>query len=597
MRKTILILLSLLFFFGNSFAKELKLYFFQDNLTYTWQERFKYTKIFNQKTRLELKSKANSVLIKSSVKGSGGKRWQENGEVDLRLTYKSSKRLSWGAYLSYDGSSLEGRDVHTQNLGVFADYKIFSKVKLSQTLGFKGFQRKFGGKRKPDEGYNHLFSLSFTPELFGSVFSLNFNQKTDEFKNIPKVTRKMTLECEKVFSSSDSLKLFFEKGWSKKKYYQSYTSENVNTQRRSESILKIASSKKIFLGFQMGVGYDFSKSQYRYTQEKDTGFDPFRIEDNILSFHNLYFNFGKEFLKRFFLQTMYEYQKGYEDYGDINKNQKMESGEIKAEVKMKLNSSDSLYLSGSFGVTSFFTPEGSVNFNDRDILTKFGHTEYLHLFSPSFDLRIRLGFKNFHQIYISEKLSANNNYNETYILSPVLTFRPNKKTKLSQTYSIQANYITYDYETETYSPRNKILRRASSASQLFYSFSKRTDLEFSHVYRYEDYGQLFWRNQWTQRKSWERKTHRVNLGLKYSFTDYMTFSPRYTYERKNEWDLTQIKKEIDFWFYRNMFSISVDYLFREKNYMSISWTHRFQEAKNSPKDEQDFISLSLDYIF
>lgn len=597
MVKIILIIFSLLFLFVNSYARELKLHFFQDNLTYTWQERFKYTKVFNPKTKLELKSKANSVLIKSSKEGSYKKRWQENGEVDLRLTYKSSRRLSWGAFLSYDGSSLEGRDVYMQNLGVFADYKIFSKMKLSQSLGFKGIQRKFGGKRRPDEGYNHLFTLSFTPEFFGSVFSFNFDQKTDEFKNIPKVKRRMILEYEKVLSSSDSLRFYFEKGWSKSKYYQGYTSERVNTQKRSESILKIASSKKIFLGFQIGAGYDFSKSQYHYTQEKDTIFDPFRIEDNILSFHNLYFNFGKEFLKRFFLQTMYEYQKGCEDYGDINKNQKMESGEINFELKMKLTSSDSLYLSGSFGVTSFFTPKGSANFSDRDILTKFGHTEYLHLFDPSFDLRVRLGFKNFHQIYISEKLSANNNYNETYILSPVLTFRPNKKTKLSQTYSIQANYITYDYETDTYSPKNKILRRASSTTQIDYSFSKRTDFEFSYVYRYEDYGQLFWRNQWTQRKSWERKTHRVNFGLIYKFTNYITFSPGYTYERKNEWDLTRIKKELDYWFYRNMFSISLDYLFKEKNYISFSWTHRFQEAINSTKDEQDFLSLSLDYLF
>jgi len=596
MRKVLLIILSLLFLFGNSYARKLKLSFFQDNLTYTWQERFNYEKNFNQKTKLELKSKANSVLIKSSGKDTG-KRWQESGDVDLKLTYKSSEKLSWGGFLSYDVSALEGRDVHTQNLGIFADYKIFSQMKLSQSLGFKGFQRRLGGERKPDEGYNHLFSLSYNPVLFGSEVSLNFNQKTDEFKKIPKITRKMALEYQRAFNPSDSLRLFFESGWSKKKYYQSYTSDFVNTQKRKENILRVFSSKKVFWGFQMGAGYDYSKSQYRYTTDEDFGFDPFIIGDNILSSHDLSLNLGKAFMRRFHLHTGYEYRKVCEDYGDIDKNQKMESGEINLELLIKLSSSDSLYLSGSVGVTSFFTPQGSLNFSDRDILTKFGHLEYLHIFSPSLDLRIKLGFKNFHQIYISEKLSANNNYNETYILSPILTFKPNQKIRFSQTYSVQANYITYDYETETYSARNKILRRASSISRINYNFSRRTDLEFGYVYRYEDYGQLFWRNQWTQRRSWERKTHRVVLKMRYNFTDYITFSPEYTYERKNEWDLTQIQKELDFWFYRNMFSFSLDYLLRNRNYFSLSWTHRFQEAKNSEKEEADFLSLSLEYRF
>ncbi|KPL00346.1 MAG: hypothetical protein AMJ90_08220, partial [candidate division Zixibacteria bacterium SM23_73_2] len=484
-----------------------------------------------------------------------------------------------------------------QNLGVFADYKLFSQVKLFQSLGFKGFQRKFGGERKPDEGYDHLFRLSYTPELFGSELSLNFDQQTEEFKDIPKITRKAALEYQRVFNPTDSLRMFFESGWSKKKYYQSFTSDRVNTQRKSESILSIFSSKKIFWGFQMGVGYDYSKNQYRYTTEEDEGFDPFIIGDNVIKSHDLSLDLGKEFLKRFHWQAKYEYRKSSEDYGDIDKNQKMESGEIKAEIKMKLFSSDSLYLSGSVGVTSFFTPQGSANFSDRDILTKFGHSEYLHVFSPSFDLRIKLGFKNFHQIYISEELSANNNYNETYILSPILTFKPNRKTRISQIYSIQANYITYDYETETYSPRNKILRRASSVSRINYSFSQRTDLELGYVYRYEDYGQLFWRNQWTQRRSWERKTHRVNADLRYSFTDYLVFSPGYTYERKNEWDLTQIKEELNYWFYRNMFTISADLFLKRQNRLSLSWTHRFQEARNSEKEEANFLSLSLSYRF
>ncbi|KPL02316.1 MAG: hypothetical protein AMJ90_06240, partial [candidate division Zixibacteria bacterium SM23_73_2] len=156
MRKVFLITLLVLFFSANSYTRELNLSFFQDNLTYTWQERFNYKKAFNQKTSLEIKSRGNSVMIKSSGKDTS-KRWQESGDVDLKLTYNANEKLSWGGFLLYDVSSLEGRDVHTQNLGVFADYKIFSQVKLFQSLGFKGFQRKFGGERKPDEGYDHLF--------------------------------------------------------------------------------------------------------------------------------------------------------------------------------------------------------------------------------------------------------------------------------------------------------------------------------------------------------------------------------------------------------------------------------------------------------
>jgi hypothetical protein len=275
----------------------------------------------------------------------------------------------------------------------------------------------------------------------------------------------------------------------------------------------------------------------------------------------------------------------------------MESGELGARLSLKITSRDSLYLNGSIGVTSFYTPRTSLYFSDRDIMTKLAKVEHVHIFGPFLKMRTELGFNNFHQIYLSEWLSANNSYNETYILSPRLFIQPSPKWKIEQSYSIQANYISYDFEKETESSRNKILRRGSSSTRIVFLFSPGLDFDLGYTYRYEDYGQLLWRNQWVARRSWERRTHRVDFGFSYQIYRKLYLIPKYDYEIKRVWDHTLGKRNLSNEFYRDMISLKLDYFTNPVNFIEASFRYRFQRDTPGIKDETSFVNVSLAHQF
>lgn len=230
-------------------------------------------------------------------------------------------------------------------------------------------------------------------------------------------------------------------------------------------------------------------------------------------------------------------------------------------------------------------------------MTKLAKLQHLHIFSPFLKLRTDLGFNNFHHIYLSEWLSANNNYNETYILSPHVFIQLSRKWKIEQSYSIQANYISYDFEKETESSRNKILRRGSSSTRIIFLFNPRLDFDAGYTYRYEDYGQLHWRDQWVARRSWERRTHRVDLGFSYQIGKKLYIIPKYDYEIKREWDHTLGKRSLSNKFYRDMISLKVDYFTNPVNYIEASFRYRFQKDTPGIKDETSFVNVSLAHQF
>jgi hypothetical protein len=260
-----------------------------------------------------------------------------------------------------------------------------------------------------------------------------------------------------------------------------------------------------------------------------------------------------------------------------------------------------LYFTTSIGVTSFYAPVVSAQFNDRDILTLFAWGEYLHVFSPIFSLRLEGGFRNFHQVYISNRLSANNNHNQTYLLSPTLIWRPYRNLDFKQNYNIQANYIYYDYEKSIESTKNRLFRRASSSTSINYRIFSGVSFLFGYIYRYEDYGQLIWRDQWVQKPSWERRTHTFSLSMEYMPSKSWVLSPEYTYEKRKSWDHSTIAdkkiRTLSDKFYRNMISLSLRYFVDDRNYISLSGAHRVQKSMLSCRESSDFASVSVNRIF
>ncbi len=581
---------------------QLRLDFSQDNRTYIWNTKLDCGRKVNQGFSWGFSSSINSILIKRSIFSNNQDRWQENGKVNLNLDYTLINRLKIGALFSQDINSLEKRKVTSSEYGIIAEYNI-SGVRLIQTIGGKDIDRRLEGGKRKDSGFNHRLEISHSPHILSeSVTHISFSQTSSQLSNIPLLERDFSIFFAKSFSEEDSLEFFYHEGWSKKKFYWGGLDDyQINTQRRSRRLINLRSSTQVPFQIIVDFDFDFVSSGYKYSVEQAPYLPG--LTDNFSNSHNFSLKVKRQFLRRLNLGGFYKYLETDEDYADDQKDQNMKNGELGGNLQIKISEQDSLCLTTSIGVTSFYAPGVSAQFNDRDILTLFAWGEYLHVFSPIFSLRLKGGFRNFHQVYISNRLSANNNHNQTYLLSPTLIWRPHRNLDLVQNYNIQANYIYYDYEKSIESTKNRLFRRASSSTSINYRIFPGVSFLFGYIYRYEDYGQLIWRDQWVQKPSWERRTHTFSLSLKYMPAESWVFSPEYTYEKRRSWDhstdLVTMKRmrTLSDKFYRNIISFSCRYFIDDRNYINLSGACRVQKSSLSYKESFNIASVSVNRVF
>ena len=603
-------------FLGNAFPSGLRCDFSQDNRTYIWNFKFDHNRNITPKLSWGFSSSINSTLIKRSTFSGSQDRWQEDGKIDLNLSYALDKNLKIGGLFSQNLNSLERRKVATSDYGIISEFNL-SGINFIQVLGAKNIDRKLNEAKRSEGGFNYSQTISFSPRIFsGSLTKVSLNQTTTRLKNIPILERDFNLFLFKYFSDSaisdwdkDSLQVAFQEAWAKKKFFAGeITSPQINTQKKNQRSFNLCVSKKVPLGVKVDFAFDFLSHRYKYTTDSDTLLNPF-LTDNLTSSQNMYLGLKKKFLQKVSVVSFYKYMRSEEDYKDDKKDQRMEGGEWGGEMKAELFGADSLHLTTSIGVTSFYAPPFSGQFNDRDILTLLAWGEYLHIFNPYFDIRLEGGFRNFHQLYLSNRLSSNNNHNQTYLLSPTVTWQPDWKLSLRQGYSIQANYIYYDYEKTRESIKNRLFRRASSISEVIYRYNQRLLFSFGYIYKYEDYGQLIWKDQWVQKPSWDRRTNTFNLSVDYQPISKICFSPKCTYEKGKSWDHVsdeapaskekegKEKRILKDKFYRNMLSFSLKYLVDQDNYLNFSLAHRLQNGTQSKQEISDYATVSVARVF
>jgi hypothetical protein len=582
---------------------QLRLDFSQDNRTYIWNTSLDCGRKIDHGFSWGFSSSINSMLTKKSVFSNNQDRWQEDGKINLNFDYPLTSRFKIGALFSQGVNSLEKRKVTSSEYGLSSEYN-FSGVKLAQIMGVKDIDRRLGGGKRKDAGFNHRLELSCSPHILSrSLMNIFISQTSSRLSNIPILERNLNLFfVKKSFSGEDSLEFSFMEGWSKRKFYQGdLIDSQINTQRRTQRLINLRSSTQVPLQVKVDFNFDFVASGYKYLGEP--GPTSPVLADNSSNSQNFSLNLVRGFFKRLSLGTYYKYIQTEEDYADAQKNQKAKSGEWGGNLMIKMSQADSLYLTASVGVMSFYAPELSAQLNDRDLLTLFSWGKYQHVFNPFFSLRIEGGFRNFHQVYMSNRLSANNNHNQTYAISPTLIWRPHPDLEIKQNYNIQANYIYYDYEKSKESTKNRLFRRASLSTNIDYSLTHRINFVLGYSYRYEDYGQLIWKDQWVQKPSWEQRTHTVNFSVKYAPTGSWDFSPQYTYEKRKSWDhfadlLTQEKKRaLRDKFSQNMITLGWRYFIDDQNYIRLSGARRVQKSKLSAKEISDYASVSVNRIF
>jgi hypothetical protein len=586
----------------NTFCAILRLDFSQDNRTYLWNTKLDYSRLSDQGFFWGFSSAINSMLIQKSLFSNNQNRWQEDGNLGLNLGYSLSPKLKLGVLFAQDINSLEKRKVQNSEYGITTEYQL-AGIHFTQLIGGKDVQRRWEGGEKDDAGFHHQLEISNRPDLLsGANTRLYFRQTSSALSNVPLVERDFSLFFAKTLAAEDSIELSYQEDWSKKKFYLGdITSAKINTQRRSQRLVNLKTSSRLPLQVRMDFDFDFLSDGYKYSGEADPLVP--RLTDNSTSSQNLNMKLSREFFSRFALSSYYQYLQSNEDYTEDYKDLKMKSAEWGGDLIMKISRSDSLYFTTSVGVTSFYASPSSDQLNDRDLLTFSSWGTYRHIFNSLFSMQVEGGFRNFHQVYISNRLSANNNHNQTYALSPTFFWQPFTALGIKQNYNIQANYIYYDYEKGKESTKNRLFRRASSSTNVIWAVTRRIDLNLGYIYRYEDYGQLVWRDQWVQKPSWDRRTHTIGFSMEYRPVSSISLTPGYTYQTRKSWDhfadLVSLKevRSLSERYSQSTLSVAGQYHIDVLDYVMLSAARRVQKSKPGAKEVSDYATVSVNRNF
>jgi hypothetical protein len=134
------------------------------------------------------------------------------------------------------------------------------------------------------------------------------------------------------------------------------------------------------------------------------------------------------------------------------------------------------------------TPEE--NTDDRDEQRFIMNLTYFHRFSPYLHMEWDVYTYLYHQIYLFNPQSQNNNWNRVFKLNPRVHYRNGRLTnKISST--VLANYTVYDFENRLTNKSSFIYRRFSLSDSLMIPVYKRFGLVLLGRFELEEQGSFF----------------------------------------------------------------------------------------------------------
>ncbi len=527
---------------GDLLSSSLTAIFNQDNQTYRWDTSLLYNYNPSSDFTLELSTNTQSTLIKRSLLADGANQWQENRDARARGFYDFSDNFGITAEIFRGYSALGDRNIDDSEILTGADYRPNDWLSFQYLLGAMITSRDEPIGSRIDKGAKMSWKGVLDKQILGAdKFNIQLGIEEEIFRAIPSNQFALSSVYQKSFSTGDSLSLQFESLNAKKRYYSSSLEfEETNTQKKREYDFNGKVFKHLFLDLNLITEGDAAFQEYLYeTTDTASGFINITNRDNARLSQNVIFKLQRIFRPySMHIQTSVSYRyNGYdEDFGQDDRDEKSAFGEFGSSVTVLITESDTVASEYFAAVRSFYHPNEFAPNLDRDVVSQLWNLRYSRIWSEYLNSSIQFSYRNYHQVYIYGERSADNNRNYTYLLAPKISWYISPRLIVSQAFEIQANYITYDYERAILSSRNRIFRRGDNRSRITFITGRNLTVNLEYGYRYEDYGQLVYQEQWQQLTSWDRRTHLGFIGFDYYPVSHVRVSPGYSFDYKREWD-------------------------------------------------------------
>ncbi len=598
MRQTVfslIIALSASLYAGDRSEFYLGLDFSVDRQTYNWSDSASGRYDFSSRLQGHFHNRSQATLFQETVFGRGGDRWQKTALTRGSLDYRLSG--SWRSGLSFvqEFDRLEERRFIGNRAYVTVAFER-SRFKLTQRGGLLWEERKIEPETNRSTGLAYEAELSFSPQP-----KLGFGRITGEattLKRTPKRSVWISYELPQLVWRQDTLSISSTQSLAVRKYFPSagnFDATARQSTRQHRWDVAVVKALPLATSAVFETAYRYDRYDYEY---ENLAAGALRQNDNLSSIFEYQLTLARRW-GRVYTESQYLYNRTREDYGAALTNQKAETGQLLARASASFGDRDSIEVSGQIGVTSYFAPAGSAIFADRDRKLRVATLRVAHRFSEFLTGSLESSVRSFETIYISGALSANNNFNNIYIISPGLRWRPANAVVIQHSYQMHANYTYYTYEKNAVSERNTIYRRAQFTNTITVAVSPRLELLGEYSYRYEDFGRLLWDGEWKQQVSWDRRTHRPRLGLTYRPFAALRFAPFASYEWQGFFNhlfdaTSQLgRREQSERLTRAALGFEFAWTLSPNSYLDCRLERRVQDYLNQRRQEYDVFTLSL----
>ncbi len=209
------------------------------------------------------------------------------------------------------------------------------------------------------------------------------------------------------------------------------------------------------------------------------------------------------------------------------------------QVNYLPNRDNRLEFNFAYVKLQYDTPDPT-NYDDRDEQRFVFDVNYFHRFSPYLSMELLTYVYLYHQIYIFEQQSQNNNWNRVLKLNPTINYRSGRLSNKLST-QVLANYTVYDFENEFGAPRSIIFRKYTLSDSLTYQLFGQYHMGAYSKIELEDKGSFF-KDEFAQYIVQSYTSQYYNLFLSNEYFFGFVLKAGYTIYKRREWRHVPVKK-------------------------------------------------------
>lgn len=576
--------------------------FDRDNNTYNWLTSFNHT-MSRGANNIRSYFDGQSNLIKGSFD-----RWQENASAGFDSEVSLRNKLKFISSGEYTVNGLDRRRVRTSKLAMGFSLKPARFFELRPMVRADNKKRSELEAQLDEKGFGYGIEGRVFPAEFKRInlsSSLSYNKVS--LSNIPRQESMGNLSASARFTDSDTISVSLNGLEATTKYYgPGGRVKDITKQIKQERQAYLALSLALPAEFRLRVDGNAHLSRYLYRRSQFSDI-PQVQRDNYGRGGAYEIKLMGKILDAARISINYTWGTTSEDFQGLQLDQDTDTGEFSFHGKVILSTRDTVSANIVFGVTSYTNPNAGSTRDDRDQKTIMVNGGYTHVFSRYFSAGLTGGANSFHQVYISGAKSANNSRNDTYILTPLLRWIPHGRLLITQSFDIQANYITFDFDRKKIATKNRIFRRATSRLEVKAVISERLTLTQVYLYRYEDYGQLIWDDGWQQAVSWDRRRNGLETGILYKPINILRILPYFSWEKTSDYnhtiepganlldppELRYLKDEQ----VKMYFQFRIIFKWSDRQSIMADFSHRLRRFMDRPKETNDYTKISMEYLF